>query len=229
MTRRLCQATSALVLVGGALLAARPASAQTGVGRDFALTFAGAASAPLPVSWQLGAPADLFATTAPALQTPAPAQATTAPPPPPFEYSDAYRMRAKIHKIASFATLPLVGTQLILGQSLYDNTTSGKKTAHIVIGTSIGVLFGVNTVTGVWNLVEARKDPNKRGLRLTHGLLMLAADAGFLMTTATAPSSHEHGGQGFESGDRAAHRAWAFTSLGLATAGYLIMLFGGHS
>src|SRR5215218_5531814 len=31
----------------------------------------------------------------------------TAAPKPAFEYSDAYRTRAKIHKVASFATLPL--------------------------------------------------------------------------------------------------------------------------
>ena len=34
------------------------------------------------------------------------------------EHSDAYRTRAKIHKVASFATLPLFAAEVALGQSL---------------------------------------------------------------------------------------------------------------
>ena len=154
---------------------------------------------------------------------PAPAQAT-APPPVAFEYSDGYRLRAKIHKASSFATLPLFGVEAIIGQSLYSNPTQGKKDAHLVTAAGIGALFAVNTVTGVWNLIEARKDPTHRRRRLAHGLLMLGADVGFLATAALGPES-EHGEI---EGSRGAHRAVAFTSIGLATAGYLIMLFGNH-
>jgi hypothetical protein len=211
-----------VAVVGCVIFPPRTADAAPAAPLPWAVRFDRSSVAAFPSFWQLGSPANLFSAPDPASHTAAPQQGATAPPPPPFEYSDAYRTRAKIHRIASFATLPLVGTQLILGQSLYDNATGGKKTAHAVVGTSIGALFGVNTVTGVWNLIEARKDPNKRGLRLAHGLLMLAADTGFVITTSLAPDDE---GQG----DRAAHRAWAFTSLGLATAGYLIMLFGGHS
>jgi len=152
-----------------------------------------------------------------------PGQAT-APPPRAFEYSDGYRMRAKIHKISSFATLPLFATEAVLGQSLYSDTSSGKKDAHLVIGGAIGALFGVNTVTGVWNLLEARKDPNHRGRRLAHGLMMLGADAGFLATAALGPGSEG----GVREDSASTHRAVAFTSIGLATASYLIMLFGAH-
>jgi hypothetical protein len=148
----------------------------------------------------------------------------TSPPPRATEYSDAYRLRAKIHRISSFATLPLFGAEAILGQSLYSDPSSSKKDAHLMVAGGIGALFGVNTVTGVWNLLEARKDPNKRGRRLTHGLLMLSADAGFLATAALGPES-EHGES---EGSRSTHRAVAFTSIGLASAGYLIMLFGGN-
>ena len=144
----------------------------------------------------------------------------TAPPPVALEYSDAYRMRAKIHKVASLATLPLFATEAFLGQSLYDNPSSGKKDAHLVVATGIGALFAVNTVTGVWNLIEARKDPTHRGRRLAHGLLMLASDGGFVATAALGPGDEDGGSRG-------AHRAMAFTSIGLASAGYLIMLFGG--
>jgi hypothetical protein len=165
-----------------------------------------------------GAPAlDLTAAQDPAAQA-------SAPPPKAFEYSDAYKTRAKIHKISSFATLPLFATEAVLGQSLYSNESSGKKDAHLVVAGAIGGLFGVNTVTGVWNLVEARNDPNHRGRRLAHGLLMLGADAGFLATAALGPNSE----RGVRQESASTHRAVAFTSLGVATAGYLVMLFGAH-
>lgn len=148
----------------------------------------------------------------------------TAPPAVAFEYSDGYRLRAKIHRVSSFATLPLFATEGIIGQSLYSNPTQGKKDAHLAVAAGIGALFAVNTVTGVWNLVEARKDPNHRKRRLVHGLLMLGADAGFVTTAALGPSS-EHG---VSEGSRSAHRAAAITSIGLATTGYLVMLLGEH-
>jgi hypothetical protein len=148
----------------------------------------------------------------------------TSPPPRAFEYSDAYRLRAKIHRVSSFATLPLFGTEAILGQSLYTDPSSSKKSAHLAVAGGIGALFAVNTVTGVWNLVEARNDPNKRGRRLLHGIMMLGADAGFLATAALGPES-EHGEI---EGSRSTHRAVAFTSIGVASAGYLVMLLGGH-
>jgi hypothetical protein len=150
------------------------------------------------------------------------AQGPAAPPPRAFEYSDGYHTRAKIHHMASFATLPLFVTQGILGQSIYNDPTDGKRTAHKAVAVGIGGLFALNSTLGVWNLLEARKDPNFPKRRLVHGLLMLSSDAGFVATFATSPSAD------LERGNPAAHRALAFTSIGLATTGYLIMLFGGH-
>jgi hypothetical protein len=153
----------------------------------------------------------------PAPQTPAPRVAAV-------EYSDAYKTRAKIHKYASFATLPLFGTEVAISQSLYSNATDGKRSAHIALGAALGGLFAVNTVTGVWNMWDARKDPNGRKRRLVHGLLMLAADAGFALTPAVAPNrdSLDYFNQ------RSTHRAVALTSIGIATAGYLTMIIGGR-
>jgi len=54
--------------------------------------------------------------------------------------------------------------------------------------------------------------------------MMLGADAGFLATAALGPES-EHGEI---EGSRSTHRAVAFTSIGVASAGYLVMLLGGH-
>ena len=147
-----------------------------------------------------------------------------------IEYSDAYRMRRNIHKYASFATLPLFGTELWLGQSLYSNTPSdqsSRRGAHAAIGAGIMALFGVNTVTGAWNLFgEGRKDPHGRRLRLVHGLLMMAADAGFVATSLSGPNGRRQREALTYEADKATHRNLAIASISVGTAGYLVMLFG---
>ena len=82
-------------------------------------------------------------------------------------YSDAATTRgSKIHRWASYATIPLFATEWVLGQKLYNFTGGqGVKTAHGWVAGGLAGLFGVNTVTGVWNLMEARKDPNGRTKR----------------------------------------------------------------
>jgi hypothetical protein len=147
------------------------------------------------------------------------------------DYSDAYKVRAKIHKVASFATLPLFVANYIVGQDLYKNHTESKKSLHVGLVTGSAVLFGVNTATGVWNLWEGRKDSNHRAKRMTHGILMIAADIGFLATAAMAPDDdHERfGATAVTSGNSASrHRAVAVTSMGIATVSYLMMLLGGR-
>ena len=154
----------------------------------------------------------------------------SAPPAVAIEYSDAYKMRAKIHKVASLATIPLFAAEGIVGQKLYNarvnlEPTGTLKSGHLALAAGIGALFAVDTATGVWNLLESRHDPTHRTKRWVHSLLMLGADAGFLATAATGPG-HE---RFFADSDGAStHRAIAFTSIGAATAGYLIMLFGDH-
>jgi hypothetical protein len=146
------------------------------------------------------------------------------------ELSDGYKTRAKIHKYASIATLPLFATEIALGQSLYNNSgveTGGKRTAHAVVGTSLIALFGVNSVTGVWNLYETRATPGHTK-RLIHGLLMLGAEGGFVAAAASAPG---HGRSQLATFDanKATHRDIALVSFGVGTAGYLLMLFSGGS
>jgi len=143
-----------------------------------------------------------------------------------IEYSEGYETRAKIHKYASFATLPLLGTEVLLGQSLYNDPAghdSSKRGAHIAVGTAITGLFAVNTVTGAWNLWESRSDPNHRTLRIMHGVLMLGADAGFAAAFGTGP-----GGRRLVDFDsrKNTHRTVALTSIGVAAGSYLIMLIG---
>jgi hypothetical protein len=137
----------------------------------------------------------------------------------------------KIHKYASYATLPLFATELALGESIYSNPDSGaKKGIHGAVGAGIIGLFGVNGVTGIWNLWESRHDENGRKLRIAHSVLMLAASGGFVATWATAPSTHNvNTAQGLArfDNDRVLHRNLAISSIGVGTAGYLIMLFKG--
>lgn len=144
--------------------------------------------------------------------------------PAPVYYSHAYDVRATIHKYASFTTLPLVGSEFFVGQSLFDSPSSGKKSVHVALGSAIGGLFAVNSVTGVWNLVESRKDPNRHGVPWLHSVMMLGADAGFVATAAVTPGGGHDGTANLSNKDM--HRTLAFTSMGLATASYLIMLFG---
>jgi hypothetical protein len=148
-----------------------------------------------------------------------------------IEHSQAYQTRAKIHRIASYATLPLFATELVLAQSLYNTPSNvdSLRSAHIVVGTGIISLFGVNTVTGAWNLFgEGMQDKEGRTLRFVHGLLMMASDVGFVATAATGPNSHSlRQAQTFEA-RKATHRNIALFSIGSGTAGYLLMLFGNH-
>jgi len=156
------------------------------------------------------------------------AQASPARRPVAFEYSEGYQKRLKIHKYASFATLPLFVAQFAVGQKLYNgNGSDGTRTAHGILAGSTAVLFGLNTVTGVWNLSEGRKDPSHHTKRMVHGILMAVADAGFVATGIMTPH-HEHDEGGFtyqQSGtSQSTHRAVALTSMGIATVAYLMML-----
>jgi hypothetical protein len=147
------------------------------------------------------------------------------------QHSDAYLTRARIHKVASFATLPLFATELVLAQSLYNTPSNADalRTAHIVVGSGMIGLFGVNTVTGAWNLFgEGLHEKDGRTLRFVHGILMMAADVGFMATVATGPNSHSQR-QALTFEDRkATHRNYAVFSITTGTVGYLIMLFGAH-
>ena len=139
------------------------------------------------------------------------------------EYSDAYYTRLTIHRYASYAELPLfaveyaLGQQILNGEQTGDFASEGTRSAHRVVAGALGALFVVNTVTGVWNLVEARKDPVGRTRRNLHALGMLLADAGFLYTASLA-------GDAKESVDAAnQHRNAALASIGVATASTLMM------
>lgn len=138
-----------------------------------------------------------------------------------IEYSEWYGRRLTIHRWASYSTLPLFAFQFLAGRELYEKSSDAPgwaRKGHGVAATGVAALFVVNTVTGVWNLWDARKDPEGRTRRTAHGLLMLAADAGFTATGMLAESAER------SPEDRRLHRSVALTSMGVATVSYLIML-----
>ena len=151
-----------------------------------------------------------------------------APAPVAFEYSDAYRTRNRIDHIASFATLPLFAAEAYIGQRMFNNpadATAALRHAHGTIAIAISGLFGVNSVTGVWNMVEARKDPHGLMRRTIHGALMLVADAGFFATALDHPNDRTASGIAVYDDKKNQHLALAYASLSVATVSYVMMLF----
>ena len=139
----------------------------------------------------------------------------------PVEYSDWYERRLTIHRWASYTTLPLFAFQYVAGKQLYDKSTdapSWAKNGHGIAATGVAALFTVNTVTGLWNLWDARKDPEGRKWRTAHALLMLAADGGFAATGILAEKAER------SADNRRLHRNIAISSMAVATVSYLMML-----
>ena len=140
------------------------------------------------------------------------------------EHSDFYYKRLAIHRYASYATVPLFVTEYFLGEHLFKHPGEGgsTKSAHGAVAGGIAVLFGVNTITGVWNLWDSRHEADGRTRRYLHSILMLAADAGFAWAGATAPGDE---GPGAElDSRRRKHRTIALSSMGISLASYGMML-----
>jgi hypothetical protein len=148
--------------------------------------------------------------------------------PRPIEYSDAYYVRLKIHQYASYAMLPLFVAEYFVGRSLYNNPETASRSLrgwHNNLAVAIGGLFTLNTVTGVWNLWEGRKDPNGRTRRMIHGISMLVADAGFLVTAKMTPDREfRRSGGTLGQSSASTHRAIAISSMSLSLASDLMML-----
>ena len=143
-----------------------------------------------------------------------------------MEYSEGYGQRLTIHRWGSYVMLPLFVAQYALGDRLLQQKEdvfagrrggppdAGLRRTHAIVAGGVGLLFVTNTVTGVWNMVEARHDPEGRTLRTIHGLTMLAADAGFVATGVMGSSSVDG-----TPADARAHRDVALASAGVAVVG----------
>ncbi|MGH7618406.1 MAG: hypothetical protein ACREPM_14385 [Gemmatimonadaceae bacterium] len=134
-------------------------------------------------------------------------------------YSEWYSRRLTVHRIGSYTMLPMFGAEYVLGQQLLNGADrhSAIGAGHALVAGGIGVLFTVNTVTGLWNLWDSRSDPAGRTRRTIHSLAMLSSDAGFLWAGAIA-------GQAKRSTDAARrHRNVALGSISVSTLGTVMM------
>lgn len=151
-----------------------------------------------------------------------PAVPDTVPRPLVVEYSEGYGRRLAIHRAASYTMLPLFAAQYAAGHRLYANPgldgDDWARRAHRPLAYGVAGLFTVNTVTGVWNLWEGRREREGRTRRTAHVLLMLAADAGFAATGVLGSRAANEGGS------RTVHRNVAVGSMVVALAGYVVML-----
>lgn len=145
-----------------------------------------------------------------------------------IEYSDWYYTRLTIHRIGSYTMLPLFAAEYSLGQNLINDASPPTwiRPTHALVAGGIGVLFGINTITGVWNLWDARKDPTSRTRRYVHSALMIASDVGFAAAGATAPG-HNHNFGDFNSYQQRVnlHRGIAIGSFAASTVGAVMMWF----
>jgi len=145
------------------------------------------------------------------------------------EVSDAYELRLRIHRYASYTTIPLFLAQAVAGNQLLQADKSGAerpgwaKTVHSAGAAGLAGLFTINTVTGLWNLYESRGNDVGRTKRLLHTALMLASDAGFAYTGLVLADDAKH-----NESDRQDHRNYAYYSMGAAAAGWAVMLVGNH-
>ena len=139
-----------------------------------------------------------------------------------IEVSEWYERRLRIHRYGAYATIPLFAFQAAAGNELYnkgDAAAGWAKNGHRVGATALATVFGVNTVTGLWNLWDSRAVEQGRTRRAIHTLLMLASDAGFAYAGIKLSEDAEQSADA-----RRRHRNTAFASLGVAVTGAGMML-----
>ena len=140
------------------------------------------------------------------------------------EVSEWYHRRLVVHKALSYAMLPVFAAQYVAGNELYDQDL-GKgeapgwaKPVHSVGAATIAGIFGVNTVTGLWNLWDSRHVEDHRWLRVTHSLVMLGADAAFAYTGIKLADDAEENGAA-----RRQHRDVALYAIGVSVGSGVVM------
>ena len=145
------------------------------------------------------------------------------------EVSDAYELRLRIHRYASYTMIPLFVVQSVAGNQLFQADKSGAERPgwasglHSAGAAAIGTVFTLNTVTGLWNLWESRDNEVGRTKRLLHSGLLLASDAGFTWSGIKLASDAKR-----DADARNQHKNVSYYSMGAALAGYGIMLVGNH-
>jgi hypothetical protein len=140
-----------------------------------------------------------------------------------IEYSSFYHKRLTLHRWLGFAMLPLFAGSFITGDQILrkgDAAPSWARSLHGPFAAGTAVVFGVNTITGVWNLWESRKDPAGRAKRYVHSILFMAAGAGFVYAASKVEKDSPAG-----SDNNDAHRNIALASMGISISSWELMLF----
>ena len=136
------------------------------------------------------------------------------------EYSELYGVRADLHRVMSWAMIPLFVGSTYTGFQLRnkgDAAPQWTRDLHGPVAGATAVLFGMNTLTGFWNLIEGRKDPGGRGKRILHGVMFLAAGAGFAYVTAAGDNIRSTGRGNHW------HRDVALASMGVSVTSWALM------
>jgi hypothetical protein len=147
-----------------------------------------------------------------------------------IEYSNGYTVRGDIHRILAYTMLPLFLGEYVSGQEVLhkgSDAPSWARGVHKPFAYALAGVFTVNTVTGVWNLLEAKRDPAGKTRRTVHGIMMLVADLGFVYAGAIAPSLHDIDKRiaNGQRGGATTHKRVALASIGVASVGSLMMYF----
>jgi hypothetical protein len=141
------------------------------------------------------------------------------------EYSDWYGRRLAIHRTLSWAMIPLFAASYYTGERLARdgrvNSPYAVRAIHPYAATGAAAVFGVNTVTGIWNLWAGRHDAEGRKRRFAHSILFMIADAGFAYAGSIGEESRDN------SKVRSTHRTVALSSMGVSYVGMMMMLLGG--
>ena len=141
------------------------------------------------------------------------------------EYSDWYGRRLAVHRTLSWAMIPLFAVSYWTGERLARdgrvNSPYYIRALHPYAATGASVVFGVNTVTGLWNLWDARHDPVGRKKRIIHSVLFMIADGGFAYAGSIGKQARD------DSAIRDKHRTIALSSMGVSYVSMMIMLLGG--
>lgn len=139
-----------------------------------------------------------------------------------IEVSEWYERRLRIHRYGAYAMIPLFAFQAAAGNELYNKGSGAEgwaRNGHRVGATALATVFGVNTVTGLWNLWDSRAVEQGRTRRTIHTLLMLASDAGFAYAGIKLSEDAEQSADA-----RRKHRNLAYTSMGVAITGAGMMV-----
>lgn len=139
------------------------------------------------------------------------------------EVSEWYARRLALHRWMSLASYPLFAFQYAAGKQKWDKGDSAPEwahTGHRIGAAAIAGVFTVNTVTGVWNLIESRNVSEGRALRYLHAASMLAADAGFFWAGAVLSEQAARSAR-----KKRQHRTVALTSIGISVTSSTMMWF----